>query len=67
MAAALQWTPTLYDVYTRAENMVFLAVHSYHAANQLFGGTLNSFHPIALATEKEDAEAYIHLSKCLNS
>ena len=38
--------------------MVFSAVHSCHSANQLFDDTLNSLHPMALATEKEDNESY---------
>ena len=38
--------------------MVFSVVHSYHPANQLFDDTLNSLHPMALATEKEDNESY---------
>ena len=58
MTTTLQLTPTLSDVYTGAENMVFSAVHSYHATNQLFDDTLNSLHPMTLATENEDNEAY---------
>ena len=58
VAATLQWTPTLSQVYSGAENMVFSAAHSYHSANQLFDDTLNSLHPMALATEKEDNESY---------
>ena len=38
--------------------MVLSAVHSYHSANQLFADTLNSLHPMALATKKEDNEYY---------
>ena len=37
---------------------IFSAVHSYYSANQLFDDTLNSLHPTALATEKEDNESY---------
>ena len=38
--------------------MVFSAVHSYHLASQLFGDTLNSLHPMASATEREDNKSY---------
>ena len=50
VATIFQWAPTLADVYSGSENMVFSAVHSYHAANQLFDDTLNSLHPMALST-----------------
>ena len=52
------WAPSVSTMYSGSQNMIFAIVNAFHVANQIFDNTLNTLHPMALATEKDDNESY---------
>ena len=54
------WSPDPTILHDRAQNIVFAAVRGFHSANQIFDGTLNSLHHMALLAGKENNESYTY-------
>ena len=54
VATTLNWAPETNVLHAPAQQLVLIAVNSYHSANQLFDDTLNSLHPMASLAKKEE-------------
>ena len=52
------WTQGGSSLYCQTQKLVFASVNTFHWDNQNFDSTLNSLHPMALLTEKENNESY---------